>query len=76
MRAWYGLLTTAGTPQANVDKLNAEVNAMLQQFDVREKLSTGAFITVGGTRAEFGAYIRSEIAQWSQVAKQAGIQLD
>lgn len=73
---WIGLAAPTGTPEPILDKLNAEVNAMLQQFDVREKLSTGAFITVGGTRAEFGAYIRSEIAQWSQVAKQAGIQLD
>lgn len=73
---WIGLAAPTGTPEPILDKLNAEVNAMLQQFDVREKLNTGAFITVGGTRAEFGAYIRSEIAQWSQVAKQAGIQLD
>jgi tripartite-type tricarboxylate transporter receptor subunit TctC len=73
---WIGLAAPIGTPEPILDKLNAEVNAMLQQFDVREKLATGAFITVGGSRADFAAYIRAEIAQWSQVAKQAGIQLD
>jgi tripartite-type tricarboxylate transporter receptor subunit TctC len=73
---WIGLAAPTGTPDHILDKLNSEVNAMLQQFEVREKLATGAFITVGGSRAEFASYIRAEFGQWSQVAKQAGIQLD
>lgn len=73
---WIGLVAPAGTPDSILDKLNAEVNAMLQQPEIREKLSGIAFNGVGGTRADFAAYVRSEIAQWSQVAKLAGIQLD
>jgi len=73
---WIGLAAPAGTPEPVLEKLNAELNKALQEPEVREKLRTLAFHGVGGTRAEFAAYIRTEIAQWSQLAKEARIRLD
>lgn len=73
---WIGLAAPAGTPEAVLERLNVEINSILQQPEVREKLQNLAFNSVGGSRTDFAAYVRSEISQWSQIAKQAGIQLD
>ncbi|MEJ8850055.1 tripartite tricarboxylate transporter substrate binding protein [Variovorax rhizosphaerae] len=73
---WIGLVAPAGTPTEVLDRLNLELNKMLLQSDVKDKLKLVAFRGVGGTRAEFSGYIRGEISQWSQVAKEAGVRLD
>jgi tripartite-type tricarboxylate transporter receptor subunit TctC len=68
---WYGLLTTAGSPPEVIDKLNAEVNAILREPAVLEKLAADGALAVGGTPAEFDAHIRSEITKWAGVIKHA-----
>jgi tripartite-type tricarboxylate transporter receptor subunit TctC len=68
-----GIYATAGTPRAIVDQLNAELNRMLQQSDVRERLQNNGLVPVGGTPAELGEYLKSEIARWTKVVKEAGI---
>ena len=49
---------------------------MLAQPKVRERLATLAFVPVGGTREEFGAFMKAEIAKWSKLAKQSGARAD
>jgi len=68
-----GIYAPAGTPRATVDRLNAELNRMLQQADVRERLQNNGLVPVGGTPAELGDYLKSEIARWTKVVKEAGI---
>jgi tripartite-type tricarboxylate transporter receptor subunit TctC len=70
---WYGLLAPAGTPPDIVAKLNAEVVAILKQPETHERLSKEGADPVGNTPAEFGKFIRSEIAKWGKVIKAAGI---
>jgi tripartite-type tricarboxylate transporter receptor subunit TctC len=73
---WSGFLAPAGTPQLVIDKLNRQVNEILMSADFRQKLeSTGSQI-VGGTPAEFGTLIQSEIAKWTKVARDNDIVLD
>ena len=71
---WGGLLAPAGTPKEVVAKLNAEVNKALAAPDVREKLTSAGIEPVGGTAAQFGSFIQSEMQRWAQVAQRAGIQ--
>src|SRR6188768_291203 len=54
---WIGIAAPAKTPVAVLDKLNAELQRMLNEPDVKERLNTLAFTPVGGTRKEFGDYM-------------------
>jgi tripartite-type tricarboxylate transporter receptor subunit TctC len=73
---WIGLAAPAGTPIAIVDKLNREINQALKDPEFIERMASLAFMPVGGSRAEFEAFIASEIATWSKVAKEAHVQMD
>ena len=66
----------AGTPRATVDQLNAELNRMLQQADMRERLQNNGLVALGSTPAELGEYLKSEIARWTKVVKEAGIKAE
>lgn len=73
---WIGIAAPAQTPAAVLDKLNAEMVKILNQPDVRERLSTLAFTPVGDTRAQFAAYIKSEIAKWGKAVRESGAKAD
>jgi tripartite-type tricarboxylate transporter receptor subunit TctC len=68
---WYGMLAPAGTPPAVIERLNAETNKVLRQPTIVEKLGADGAQPVGGTPAQFGDHIRSEIAKWAKVVKYA-----
>jgi tripartite-type tricarboxylate transporter receptor subunit TctC len=70
---WYGVLATGRTPQPVLDKLNAGFVQAIQSPEVRQQLSAMGLEPVGNPAAEFAATIRTEIKQWSDVIKRAGI---
>lgn len=69
---WYGLLAPAKTPKPVVDRLHAETVKILAG-PARQRLEVQGFEPIGGTPAEFSAYIKSEITKWAKVIKDAGI---
>jgi tripartite-type tricarboxylate transporter receptor subunit TctC len=70
---WTGLLAPAGTPQAIIRKLNADIVATIRMPDIVAALrSQGAEAEIS-TPQEFGAYLKAEIAKWTKVIKDAGI---
>jgi len=71
-----GFLAPAGTPKAIVAKLNAEINAALKLPDVRTKLEAAGIEIQGGTPQEYAALIKSDLAKWGKVVKEAGIQAE
>lgn len=73
---WIGLCAPAKTPAAILDKLNAEVKKMLASKEAREKIDKLAFTPVGDSREQFAAFMKSEIAKWSKVAKESGARAD
>jgi tripartite-type tricarboxylate transporter receptor subunit TctC len=73
---WIGLAAPAKTPPAILDKLNAEIRKMLDDPAVKEKMDQLAFTPVGDTRQQFAAFMRSEIAKWSKVARDSGAHAD
>ena len=73
---WIGLAAPAKTPTAIVDRLNAEIRKMLQDPAVKARLEQLAFTPVGDSRAEFTAFVKSEIAKWSKVARDSGARAD
>ncbi len=73
---WIGIAAPAKTPAAVLDKLNTELNKMLNDAEVKERLSALAFTPMGGTRQAFGDYIRSEIVKWGKAVKDSGARVD
>jgi tripartite-type tricarboxylate transporter receptor subunit TctC len=73
---WWGILAPAGTPAAVVTKLNGALVGMLRDADVQDTLAREGIDRAGTSPAAFGAYIRAEIAKWTKVARETGVQLD
>ena len=73
---WQGLFTTAKTPPAIVNKLNAEVVRILALPDVVEKLAVAGVEIQTSTPREWGDFVKSEIAKWGKVVKEAGIKVE
>lgn len=69
---WIGMLAPAGTPRAIVSRLNAEVNGILRQDDVKERLVALGTDPVGGSPDEFAAVIKTDIAKWAKAIKASG----
>ena len=73
---WYGLLAPAQTPRAIVERLHREVVKILGVAEMRDRLVAQGFEPVGGTPEQFGAYIKTEIAKWGKVIREAGIRAE
>jgi len=73
---WYGFLVPAGTSKDIVARLHAESIKLLKLPDVRERIETAGFETIGNTPEQFGTYIRSEIEKWGKVVKASGARAD
>lgn len=71
-----GFLAPAGTPKEVVVKLNTEINAILKQPEVRAKLEAAGIEIQGGTPQQYAALIKSDLAKWGKVVKEAGIQAE
>ena len=72
----YALVGPAGLPRAIVDKLNAEVNIIIDSAEGRAKLAEFGAVPGRGTPEELGALMRSETAKWKQVIETANVKLD
>ena len=73
---WIGIAAPAETPTAILDKLNAEMVRIVTSADVKERLNSLAVTPVGDTRAQFAAFIKSEIAKWGKAVKDSGAKAD
>ena len=73
---WWGVLAPAGTSPAIVNKMNAEISAIVNEPKTRQWLERQGFEAAAGSAAEFGRFIKSEIAKWGEIVKTSGAQLD
>ena len=74
--AWIGLVGPAGMPQPIVQKLNAELNAIFNLPDVRERLVALGAEPAPNSVEEFRAYIRAEMAKWGKAVRDSGASVD
>ena len=70
---WYALVAPANTPPAIVQRINAEVVAMLNAKEVREHFTSDGMELVGGTPQQLSAHISAEIDKWAKVIRSAGL---
>jgi tripartite-type tricarboxylate transporter receptor subunit TctC len=73
---WYGLLAPAGTPPEILDLLNARVANIMQSSDMIARMTSDGLVPIGGSREQFAAHIRSEIAKWAKVISASGARVD
>jgi tripartite-type tricarboxylate transporter receptor subunit TctC len=74
--AWYNIFAPARTPRSIVNRLNAELNRMLLQPDVRERFRTLGVTPLSGTPDDLGNLLKFEIARYAKLIKETGIKLD
>jgi tripartite-type tricarboxylate transporter receptor subunit TctC len=73
---WYGVVGPAGMPAPIVKQLNESLATVLRAADLREKLAVEAIEPQVMSPEQFAAFIKSEIARWSRLAKDRKIELD
>lgn len=71
--SWFGLMTPTGTPATVVKKLHQDTMKVLAQPEVRASFTKLGLDPVGSTPAELATIIKSDIAKWTKVIKDAGI---
>lgn len=73
---WIAMVAPAGTPPAIVKRLNAEMVAALNRPDVREKVLASGYDTSASTPEKLGEMMKSEIAKWAALVKEANVKID
>jgi len=69
---WVGYLAPAGTSAEIVDRLHAEILRVLGDADVKDRMKALGAVVVANKPAEFGAFLRKDVAKWAQVIKASG----
>lgn len=70
--SFHGISVPKGTPRDIVDKLNADINAVLSDPKVKARLAELGGEVFTGTPEDYGRYLASEIARWSKVIAFSG----
>jgi len=73
MVGWFGLVAPTGTPQAVISRMGREVNALLGEKEVAERILNVGPIVDPGSAEKFGAFLQDERNRWAQVAKEIGL---
>jgi len=70
---WYGIFAPAGTPRDAVARLNKEVNALLQQPELRDALAKQGLTPVADRPERLGELVAQEVRRWNRVVASAGL---
>ena len=73
---WYGIWAPTGTPPEAVNKLQQEVAKAMQVPAIKKVWEEQGASAGGNSPAEFGAFIKTEIVKWGEVAKASGARID
>ncbi|MEP6609055.1 MAG: tripartite tricarboxylate transporter substrate binding protein [Burkholderiaceae bacterium] len=74
--SWYAMFVPAKTPRPIIDRLNAALNTVLNEPEIREKLLAQGSEAVGGTSEQLAAVVKAELPKWAKLVKDAGIKAD
>jgi tripartite-type tricarboxylate transporter receptor subunit TctC len=73
---WLGLMAPAATPRPVLEKLNAELNKVINAPDVKENWSKQGAVPMGMSVDEFGRFLREDVQKWSKLVKATGMRVD
>jgi tripartite-type tricarboxylate transporter receptor subunit TctC len=74
--AWTGVIAPAHLPRPVLDRLNAAVNATIEEPLVKQRLAQMGSEGGGGSPEEYGELIRRDSAKWAEVIKRSGARID
>ena len=69
---WLGVMAPAGTPKPVIEKLNAEINKIINRSDVKEAWQKQGAVPLVMSPDEFDKYLRTDIEKWARVVKLSG----
>ena len=72
----FGLMAPVGTPREIVARLNTEVQKLLSNAEIREKLLAQGGIPLGGTPEQMAEQIRSDVVKWGKVVRAANVKIE
>ncbi len=72
-KAWMGVVAPAGTPDAMVTRMQAELAAVLRDPGLEEVMKAQALVPEYMDAAQFGRRIEGDVGQWQRIVKEAGI---
>lgn len=70
---WWGVMAPKGTPQPIIERLNAALNQLLQDADMKASMEKEGVVPSGGTAARFGERTREEYDKWLKVVARANV---
>jgi tripartite-type tricarboxylate transporter receptor subunit TctC len=73
---WFSFFAPAGTPRPIVERLSKEINRILQQPDIKERLDAQSLVFTPNTPAQFAAALKSEVARYAKMVKESGARAD
>lgn len=73
---WLGLMAPAGTPEAIVSKLNAEINKIVNSADVKATWSKQGAVPMSMTVPVFTKFVADDVAKWANIVKVSGAKPD
>ena len=73
---WLGLMAPAGTPRPILDRLNSEVNKLLNSAEVKAAWAKQGVFAMGMSIDQFDRFLRDEIVKWAKVVKVSGAKAD
>ncbi|MEQ1773630.1 MAG: tripartite tricarboxylate transporter substrate binding protein [Burkholderiales bacterium] len=76
MAFWTGVFAPTGTPQIAIDTINRETNAALKAPDIVQSLTDTGGTPLGGSSADFTAFVKAQSERWGAVIKDSGVRLD
>ena len=73
---WLGMMAPARTPRAVLERLNAEVNKIVNSAEVRETWAKQGAFPMGMSLDQFDRFLREEIVKWAKAVKASGAKAD
>ena len=76
VNVWFGMQVPAGTPKPVVEKLNRDVVTLLKEPDVVKRFRDQGVEVVASTPEQFSTLVKSEVAKWTQLIREANIRIE
>ncbi len=73
---WFGVMAPRGTPRPIIDRVNAEVNKVLQRPETKKLFDGVGMAVTGGTVAQLNERIQTDYNRWLKVVKQSGMTIN
>jgi tripartite-type tricarboxylate transporter receptor subunit TctC len=73
---WHGLIAPKGLPKPILDRVNGELNKIVRNKDMQDKLAGDGVSAAGGTPEQFAALIKRDIEVWRKVVQKAGVKAE